>query len=306
MFFNDPEELEEFLSPLAGDVLIRPVIGKTFNAEISIERLRSVGLFTVSANSFRAIKEPQQDFFGLTIPLSAPFTVSTSGKKQIFESSLAHMLVPGHEFNLSAKRNGHFLVSNFFVDPIKEYSNKLLQSDFQALSSINPDISLFTQPGSALLRATVKAWSTLNNKIPISTITLKELEDDLLASFVLYLNNDSSVKHYKHDISYTLNRAEEYINENLQNPITRDQLAEVSNCSLRMLSRAFEKKYECGPMGFIRQRRLDSAYLELLRSEKGSTTVLQIAFNYGFSHVGKFAIEYKKVFGESPSTTLAK
>ena len=52
MFFNDPEEFEEFLFPIAGDVLIRPEIGKIFNTEISMESLQSVGLFTVSANSY--------------------------------------------------------------------------------------------------------------------------------------------------------------------------------------------------------------------------------------------------------------
>ena len=158
-----------------------------------------------------------------------------------------------------------------------------------------------------MLRSVAKTWSALNNKIPFSRITLKELEDELLASFILYSNEDTNVrKPYKHDDLYHLSRAEEYIRDNLKNPITRDQLTEVSCRSIRTLSRAFEKKYGIGPMAFIKQRCLNAAYLDLLSAKPDVTSVTQIAFSYGFSHVGKFAIEYRKVFGEAPSTSLLK
>ena len=59
-------------------------------------------------------------------------------------------------------------------------------------------------------------------------------------------------------------------------------------------------------MAFIKQRRLDAAYLDLISANSDETSVTQVAFNYGFSHVGKFAIESGKTFGESPSTSLAR
>ena len=108
------------------------------------------------------------------------------------------------------------------------------------------------------------------------------------------------------DEKFRLNRAVEYINENLKNPITRDNLAEISGRSIRTLSRAFERKYGVGPMTYTKQRRLDTAYLELLSLNSDSTTVSKTALEYGFSHLGKFSIEYKKTFGESPSITLSK
>ncbi len=61
-----------------------------------------------------------------------------------------------------------------------------------------------------------------------------------------------------------------------------------------------------GPMSFIKQRRLNAAYLDLLSAKSDATTVTQVAINYGFAHIGKFAIEYGKAFGESPSTSLAR
>lgn len=306
MRFNDPEKFEEFLAPVGGDVLIRPATGLSFNAEICMKSLDRVGLFSVSAESFRVVKEPQEDFYGLTIPLSAPFTVSEHGINHEYESSSAHLLTPGHSFDLSAKRKTHFLVSNFFANPVHDYSQRLLQLDTLNLSSLNPDVSLFNPTGSNLLRSVARTWSALNNKIPINKITLMELEDDLLASFVIHSNEDLNVRESFKNDSYHLSQAEEFICGNLNKPITRDQLAEVSGRSIRTLSRSFEKKHGIGPMAFIKQRRLDAAYLDLLSANTDTTTVSQVAYYYGFAHIGKFAIEYGKAFGESPSTSLAR
>jgi AraC-like DNA-binding protein len=307
MLFDDPTEFEDFLAPIGGDVLIRPATGSSFNADICLKKLDAVGLFSVSADSFKVVKEPQGDFYGLTVPLSTPFAISERGQNQEYEASSAHLLQPGHAFDLTAKRKTHFLVCNFFVDPVHGYSQRLLQSDNQEFSSPKSDVSFFSQAGSDLLRSVARTWSDLNNKTAVSKITLKEREDDLLASFVEHSNEGMNFRHsFKGDASYHLRHAEDFICSNLDNPITRDQLAEVSGCSIRTLSRSFEKKYGIGPMAFIKQRRLDAAYLDLLSAKSDTTSVTQVAINYGFSHMGKFAIEYGKAFGETPSTTLTR
>ena len=293
--------------PVGGNVSIRPATGTSFKAEISMKKLQHVGLFTISANTFKAAKEAQKDFYGLTIPLNTSFSISESGRDQSYESSSAHLLSPGRPFNLTAKRNCNLLVGNFFVDPLSDYSRKLLQSDSSAFPSIGSNVSFYSQAGSILLRSIANTWSALNHKTPSSKLFLKELEDDLFASFVLYSDEGSGLSRvYNSSDPYHLNRAEEYICENLKNPILRDHLAELSSCSIRTLSRAFKKKYGIGPMAYIKQRRLDAAYLDLLSAKPDVTTVTQVAFNYGFAHIGKFAIEYSKTFGESPSTSLLK
>ena len=303
MLFKDPEQFEEFLAPVVGDVLIRPATGSLFNAEICMKRLEHMGLFAVSAKSFKVTIEPQNDFYGLTVPLT-PLIVTESGQKQTYDAPSAHRLSLGHAFDCSAKNDCRFLAVSLFSAPIHDYSHKLLQSDIHE-PTINSKVSLFSQSGNNLLRSVARTWSTLNDKIHTSKISTKELEDDLLASFVLH-SNINTEQSYKHDDSYHLNRAVEYIYENLKNPITRDQLTDVSGRSIRTLSRAFEKEYGMGPMAFIKQRRLNSAYLDLLSATADTTSIMQVALNYGFLHVGKFAIDYRKTFGESPSVTLLR
>ncbi len=43
---------------------------------------------------------------------------------------------------------------------------------------------------------------------------------------------------------------------------------------------------------------------QLLTARDEGKTVTVIATEYGFFHLGQFAVDYRKMFGESPSETL--
>lgn len=308
MQFTDPSAFEEFLAPFGGEVHIRPMTGSLFRANMEVRKLQRVGLFTIKADSFSAQKVPQQDFYGFSIPVNTPFTVSESGNKQTFGRADAHMLSPGRPFNFQCKKKCHVMVCNFFVDPLETHRERLLQETTDNQRPIEPSVSLMSAAGSGLFRSVVRTWVALGMEdYSVSEIALQEMEDDLLTSFLL-LNEDwhAFEKEPAFLSDYTLKRTEEYICAHLDTAITRDRLADMAGVSIRSLSRAFEKKYGMGPMAFVRQRRLDACYTQLLGSEPDSTTVTDVAMSFGFGHLGKFAIAYKKAFGESPSASLLK
>jgi AraC-like DNA-binding protein len=304
MFFNDPTVFEEFFFPVAGSVHVRPAIGSLFNAEISMHKLGKVGLFTVNAGSFEAHKEPHNEFYGLTIPLNSSFSISGDQFTQSYESGMGHLTSPGNPLDLTCNRKCHFLACAFSLSPTNQYLQTLLQTDSAEFAPLSPDVLLNTPDGGALLGSVVQAWTLLNQQNhSLSKNERLELEDDLLASLVLYANEQPEQKNTPFS---SLRHAEEYICANLKNPVTRDILADVSGRSIRSLSRSFQQKHGIGPMTFLRCRRLQAIYLDLLSAEPGSTTVTQVVTSYGFSHSGKFSIEYKTAFGESPSVSLAK
>ena len=308
MQFTDPIAFEQFLPPAADEVRIRPAVGSHFRANIEMRMLQRVGLFTIEADTFSAQKTPLQDFYGFTIPLNAPFTVSEPGHEQTFGHANAHMLSPGNPFTLQCKKKCQFIVCNFFVDSLGNYKESLLQETSANHKPLDPHVSLMSAAGSGLFRSVVRVWVALTaENSSVSEITLQEMEDDLLASFML-LAEDPQATGKETDLpaDYTLKHAEDYICANLEAAITRDNLANMAGVSIRCLSRAFEKKYGIGPMAFVRQRRLDACYSRLRGSEPGTTTVTDVAMSHGFSHVGNFAIAYKKAFGESPSASLHK
>ena len=305
MFFSDPNSFEAFFSPVAGSVHVGPAIGSSFNAEISMHKLGNAGLFTVNAGSFQAHKEPDDEFYGLTIPLSSSFTIRDGQLTRSYEPGMGHMTSPGNPLNLAGKRKCNFLACAFFLSPLNQYLQNLLQTDSAEIDPLSPDVLLSTPNGSALLSSVVRVWTQLNQQNhSLNEIELLELEDDLLAALVLYTDGrpEQKTRHY----SSPIRQAEEYIVANLKNPVTRDVLAKVSGKTIRSVSRIFQQKHGMGPMTFLRCRRLEAIYLDLLSAEPGSTTVTRVASNYGFSHFGKFAIEYKTAFGESPSASLAK
>ena len=308
MQFTDPTSFEQFLAPVGGEVRIRPVVGSRFRANIEMRMLQKVGLFTIAADSFSAQKVPQQEFYGFSIPLNVPFPVSEPGYEQTFGRSSAHMLSPGRAFNFQCKQKCHTMACNFFVDPLEAYRETMMQETSASQEFIKPYVNLMSAAGSGLFRTVVRAWVALGiEDSSVSEIALQEMEDDLLASFLLLAEDSQALeKEVALPAENVLKRTEDYICANLDTAITRDELANTAGVSIRSLSRAFEKKYGLGPMAFVRQRRFDACYSRLRGSELGATTVTDVAMSYGFSHVGRFAITYKEAFGESPSESLHK
>jgi AraC-like DNA-binding protein len=306
--FTDPIAFEEFLSPIGGDVSIRPMKGSHFRGNIEMHKLPRVGLFTLETDSFIARKPPGQDFYGFSVPLASPFTVSIPDYDQTFGRSNAHMLSPGQPFTFQCKKKCDVLVANFFVDSMTTYKERMLQEATFGGEIIGPQVSLMSKTGSSLYRSVVRTWVALGMEdYSSNNIATQELEDDLLACFLRLAENPPvTTKLAVLPSNETLNHVEDYICANLDAAITRDELADLTGVSIRSLSRAFEEKYGLGPMAFVRQRRLDACYAQLLGSDRDATSVTEVAMSYGFWHLGKFAIAYKETFGESPSETLLK
>lgn len=59
-----------------------------------------------------------------------------------------------------------------------------------------------------------------------------------------------------------------------------------------------------GPKKYLLLRRMHLARASMFAANQAETTVTDIATQYGFWQLGRFSVEYKYLFGESPSTTL--
>jgi transcriptional regulator GlxA family with amidase domain len=74
--------------------------------------------------------------------------------------------------------------------------------------------------------------------------------------------------------------------------------------SERTLRKAFHNIHGLPPCRHLRMLRLSQARRALLSANCKLTTVTEIAMCFGFVELGRFSVEYRKVFGESPSQTL--
>lgn len=99
-------------------------------------------------------------------------------------------------------------------------------------------------------------------------------------------------------------RALDYIHEHAGEPIGLGNLVRASGVAGRTLLKHFRDFHGVSPMRYVRNRRLQRARDQLLGAEPGS--VSEIAVRWGFTHLGRFAVEYRRRFGESPSSTRAR
>lgn len=100
--------------------------------------------------------------------------------------------------------------------------------------------------------------------------------------------------------------AETLLLENLDYPWTVHELCTELHISERTLRYGFQEFFGMGPAAYIKVHRLNSARRQLESSTSKQATVTDVAIQWGFWHMGQFAKDYKKIFGESPSETLAR
>jgi len=100
-------------------------------------------------------------------------------------------------------------------------------------------------------------------------------------------------------------RALRWLRGHLSEPVRLEQLADIAGVRPRTLETHFKLFLGTTPLGWVRRMRLAQARQRLLRSA-GNATVTDVAVATGFNQLGRFAAQYRKVFGELPSATIQR
>lgn len=74
----------------------------------------------------------------------------------------------------------------------------------------------------------------------------------------------------------------------------------------RTLRLVCQEHFGMGPIRYLWLRRMHLAHRALGERPRGTTTVTGVATEFGFWQFGRFAVQYRTLFGESPSATLAR
>jgi AraC-like DNA-binding protein len=129
---------------------------------------------------------------------------------------------------------------------------------------------------------------------------LLEAVTELLVDSNIGIDRGSSKKRY-----VAFRRALRHA-EKLNRPVSVDELAAQAGVSRRVLEIGFRESLGISPHSYLRQIRLNGMHRELRRASPQSTTVTNTAINWGFTELGRTAVVYRKLFGESPSETLKR
>jgi len=101
-------------------------------------------------------------------------------------------------------------------------------------------------------------------------------------------------------------RTEQLAISDIDEPLAISALCIALAVSERTLRKAFHNIHGIPPCRHLRLLRLSRARGALLSADGKLTTVTEIATCFGFQELGRFSVEYRKIFGESPSQTLAR
>jgi AraC-like DNA-binding protein len=96
------------------------------------------------------------------------------------------------------------------------------------------------------------------------------------------------------------------VEENPDRALYIPELAAAIGVSLSTLRVCCHEQLKISPKRYLLLRRMHFARRALRGSAPGKTTVTEIATRYGFWELGRFAVEYGSLFGESPSATLRR
>ena len=116
---------------------------------------------------------------------------------------------------------------------------------------------------------------------------------------------DAGTVTYPGDTPQPLRRALQFIDERAGDPITLNEIATAARLSPRGPQAAFHRHLDTTPLAYLRSVRMERAHRDLQYAELGDgTSVAGVAARWGFTHLGRFAIEHRRRFGSYPSQTL--
>lgn len=102
-----------------------------------------------------------------------------------------------------------------------------------------------------------------------------------------------------------LRAARDHLADNAGEPLDLAQLACVSGIGIRALQLGFRRHFGVSISQMLLDMRLAGLHARLAQASAG-VSITDLAFDLGFTHLGRMAGAYREKFGETPSATLRR
>ena len=136
----------------------------------------------------------------------------------------------------------------------------------------------------------------------------RAIEEALLEIMVLCLTEGHSgdVRNVHRHRANVMRRLEEVLTAEPDRPLYMPQLCATVGASYTMLRDCCHDYLGISPKRYLWLRRMHLVRRALRVADAERTTVTEIATDYGFWELGRFAVAYRSLFGEAPSTALRR
>jgi transcriptional regulator GlxA family with amidase domain len=96
------------------------------------------------------------------------------------------------------------------------------------------------------------------------------------------------------------------VEANPEQPLYIPEICKAIRVASRTLRMCCQEHLGMGPKRYLLLRRMHLARRALRQAASDARSVTDIATRFGFWQLGRFAVEYQSLFGESPSATLRR
>jgi AraC-like DNA-binding protein len=103
-----------------------------------------------------------------------------------------------------------------------------------------------------------------------------------------------------------MRRFRRVVEENPEQPLYIPEICKAIRVASRTLRMCCQEHLGMAPKRYLLLRRMHLARRALRQAAPDARSVTDIATRYGFWQLGRFAVEYHSLFGESPSATLRR
>ena len=144
--------------------------------------------------------------------------------------------------------------------------------------------------------------------LTLQTVVRDQLEDMILTGLLMTHRHNYSeplARHYRPAAPRAIREAVALFEAHPERTPTMTELAQAAGVSIRSLQVGFQEYMGMSPTEYLRDVRLQRVHEALIVAD-GRASVADIAYSWGFNHLGRFAQMYRKRFGELPSQTIRR
>jgi AraC-like DNA-binding protein len=134
----------------------------------------------------------------------------------------------------------------------------------------------------------------------------KAIEQELLRTLVVCLADRTTIEPPCPSRQRVLQRFLEVIEESQYEPLYLTEICTTLGVSARTLYNACTEYLGMAPHRYLWLRRMNLARRALSLADPKVKSVTEIANDHGFGELGRFAVAYRAMYGESPSATLRR
>ncbi|WP_326835517.1 AraC family transcriptional regulator [Amycolatopsis rhabdoformis] len=252
---------------------------------------------------------PTRNRFALTVPLGPMRVSAPEIRNEVLTSGFA--LAGDAHTVMRPDPHAGALVLSARMSRVEEHLGTLLgRPPHTALRFLPP-----TAPAAGPSALLDSAWRTAclalaDTRAPLGPTVLRALEDQLLTAILLGLPHTSSAELLAGPAdppADAVERARAWLDDHHAEPLTVADIARAGGLGPRQLQEQFRRRLGTTPTALLRDLRLGHAHRALLGADgPESRTVAEIAYSCGFTHLSRFAQDYRARFGELPSETAQR